>query len=144
MPPLSASDVMEVQDIAVTLNGFAVADSYPDAAEGTDLIFAMNAPAGNKLLIAKLSVTNTGSEQRQVNTITRNDLHYRMIINGENTQNTLVTLLTDDFSAMNETLEPGQSFDAVLIAQVSEEMAASVSSISVEVRSDVGRAVIGE
>ena len=143
-PLLSVSDVMELPGVDVTYNGFTTAASYPEAAEGSDLFFAMDASAGNQLLIAHLTVTNNTGEETTVDTISRSDLHYRLVLDGSNKQNTLVTLLTDDFSAMNETLGPGESFQAVLIAQVSSELASSVGSVAVEVQSDVGVAQITE
>ena len=72
----------------------------------------------------------------------RTDLHFNMILNGETSQNALLTMLSDDFSTMSETLEPGQDFPAVLISQVSSDLAGALTNLSVEIRSDLGKTLL--
>lgn len=139
---LSASQVMDLPEFNIVMTGYGISDSYPEAGDYAGMFFAMDATPGNKLIVARIKAENNSGGPAVLNTVSRTDLHYRMIINGEQQQNTLVTLLADDFSALNETVEAGQSYEGVLICQVSEELASSISSLSVEVRGDEGSAVI--
>ena len=143
-PAFSAADVLEMPGLDLSVASFSVSDSYPDAGEGTDMFLSMDASAGNKLIVAHLNVKNEGSEPLVINTAMRGDLHYKIVMNNENKQNTLLTLLLDDFSGLkDQEVAPGESFPAVLVAQVSEELAAGISDVSIEITSDVGKAVVG-
>ncbi len=134
------ADVMGLSGIDISLDGFSVVDKYPESTEGTDTFLSIDASAGTKLMVAHLTVTNLSGQEAQIDTISRSDLHYKMIMDGAGRQNTLVTLLDDDFSTMNKTLEAGQSLQAVLVSQISEELAASVTGMEIEVKSDSGTA----
>ncbi len=144
-PALSVSDVMEIPGLEVRLDGYSVLDSYPEAGEGTDLYFAMDASEGKKLLVVRLAAVNGTSDQIVFNTVMRTDLHYTLIVNGgESEENAMVTLLTDDFSALNETIEPGGSVSGVLIGQIPADSAGNINSVQVRITSDVGKTILSQ
>ncbi len=144
-PSLSAADVLEMPGLALSVASFSVTDSYPEAGEGADMFLSMDASAGNKLVVAHLNVKNEGSEPLVISTVRRSDLHYKVVMNNENKQNTLLTLLLDDFSGLkDQEVAPGETFPAVLVAQVSDELAAGISDVSIEITSDVGKTVVGK
>ena len=141
-PSVTAAEVMGIYGLDVTLTGFEVLDSYPKAAEGTDLVFSMDASAGNKLVVAKLTATNNSGADLTLDTISRGDLHFKLVLNGGSSENTLVTLLSDDFSALNQEMAPGEQVNGVLITQVSDELASGLSSVDVSIQSGNGTAVL--
>ncbi|MCR5283261.1 MAG: hypothetical protein K6E18_07810 [Lachnospiraceae bacterium] len=141
-PSMSPAEVMGIYGLDVALTGFEVLDSYPKAAEGTDLVFSMDASAGNKLVVAQLVATNNSGADMTLDTISRGDLHFKLVLNGSSSENTLVTLLSDDFSAMNQDLAPGEQASGVLITQVSDELASTLSSVDVSIQSGNGTAVL--
>ena len=141
-PSMSASEVLGLYGLDVTNTGFEVLDSYPNAAEGTDLVFSMDASAGNKLIVAKVTAVNHSGAEMTLDTISRSDLHFKLILDGGPAENALVTLLSDDFSALNQTLAPGEEVAGVLIAQVSEDLAASISSVDISIQATNGSTVL--
>ncbi|MCR5339176.1 MAG: hypothetical protein K6E75_11540 [Lachnospiraceae bacterium] len=141
-PSMSVAQITGIDGLDVKLKGFSVMDNYPEVAEGTDLFFAMNASEGTKLIVAKLTVQNTGSEPMEINNVARSDIRFKLLLNGESAQNAIVTLLNDDLASLKQTFEPGQSAETVLVCQVSEDLANSVSQLSVVISSDEGKTTL--
>lgn len=141
-PAMTIAKVLGLDGVDVEYTGYRLCDSYPEeGASEEDLFFAMNAADGSKLLVLDLNVVNQTAENVECNTITI-PAKYRVILNGEHTQNVLVTMLLDDFSAMDAQLVPQESIHAVLVAEISQERADSLQSVGLEIKLDDKKTVI--
>ncbi|MCR4690905.1 MAG: hypothetical protein K5739_06150 [Lachnospiraceae bacterium] len=139
-PAMSAQEVLGTEGFSYEVTGFSVVDKYPEDAQ--DFMLSVDATAGNKLLIANIKVTNTTTVDSVLDFVARKDLHFRFLINGDQSVDTMLTLLPNDLSVIKESIGAGSSYDAVLIAQMPEGEAAAVSELFVEVRSDAGKALL--
>lgn len=141
-PAMTIEMILGLQDISVQYTGYRLCDSYPEeSASEEDLFFAMQAASGSKLLVLDLDVVNQTDAAAICNTIAI-PAKYRVVLNGEHTQNVLVTMLLDDFSAMDIQLEPGETRHAVLVAELTQEKADALQSVGLEIKLDDKKTVI--
>ncbi len=134
-PTMSIAQVLEMSDCEMTYQSFAICDSYPETElSAEELAFVMKAGPGNKLLVLNLQVKNVTGQEVQFNTLEMLDLKCKMHINENKVQNAYVSMLENDFMAMNRTLAPGESLQAVVITEMSEEEAAQVTTVDFEVQ----------
>lgn len=141
-PAMTIAKVLGLEGVEVEYTGFRLCDSYPEKGSSEeDLFFAMNAAEGSKLLVLDLNVVNQTAENMACNTLAI-PAKYRVILNGEHTQNVLVTMLLDDFSAMDVQLAPQESIHAVLVAELTQERANSLQSVGLEIKLDERKTVI--
>lgn len=110
-----------LQDIVITYQSNEICDAYPDD-ESEDSFFAMNATEGNQLLVLKFSIQNNSAEDKEIDILNQYPL-FRISVNGGENKNALTTLLLDDLSTFKDTLAAGESKEAVLVIQISDEEA---------------------
>lgn len=132
-PTIPVSTVLGISGVDIALDGYEVCDSYPNDSSSDALYFAMHASLGNKLVVLHVKVKNTTGEDVVFDTIALR-ARYRMILNATHKVNTLVTMLENDFAAQNTTITPGASLDTVLIAEVTKEMADTLTRVSLKVK----------
>ena len=141
-PAMTIEMIHGLQGVSVQYTGYRLCDSYPEeSASEEDLFFAMQAASGSKLLVLDLNVVNQTDAAVTCNTIAI-PAKYRVVLNGEHTQNVLVTMLLDDFSAMDIQLEPGETRHAVLVAELTQEKADALQSVGLEIKLDDKKTVI--
>ena len=108
--------------------GHSVCDSYPEE-EGGEKVFAMDATAGNKLLVLKFIAENTGGEDRELDMLSKG-VRFRIGVNGESEKSALSTLLLDDLSSYRDVVPAQTGVQLVLIREIPTEQAAAIQSIS--------------
>ncbi len=141
-PSMSIAQVLGMDGFDISYTGFRLEDSYPSAgADAMDMVFAMSAAPGNSLLILDIDVTNQTGAVKTFDTLTKS-AKYKVKLGEGSTQNVLVTMLTDDFSAMQTDIEPGSTLKTVLVAEVSKDMAESLQTVGLEVLADGQKTVI--
>ena len=118
------------EGIRIVFMGEKFCDYYPDEGE---LFFSVNATPGKKLMVLSFAVSNT-SEQDQTLDLLMSDVQYRVTLNGDYTRRTYSTSLENDLTTYMNTIPAGGAAEAVLIIEVSQEMADSVESISLSVK----------
>lgn len=139
---LTIAQVLGMESVSVEYTGYRLCDSYPEeSATPEDMFFAMSAAQDSKLLVLDLSVTNTGTDVVQCNTLNI-PAKYKVVLNGEHTQNALITMLADDFSAIDMQVQAGETVHAVIITEISQERADALQSVGLEVKLDEKRTVI--
>ncbi len=121
------AETLGIEGFDISYEDFSVSDTYPEASEQDSGVFGINAASGDKLLILKFRITNTSSEAGECSILDTNTV-FRIKINGEN-HSVLSTLLLDDFATFEETMEPGESAEAVLIAEISSEKAENINTL---------------
>ena len=92
--------------------GHSICDSYPPA-DSEELVFAMDATAGNLLLVLQFVAENTTAEDLELNTLDRN-IRFRISVNDGEMSNALSTLLLDDLASYKEVVPAGTSVTLVL------------------------------
>lgn len=118
--------------------GHTVCDSYPED-DGSNMVFAMDATAGNKLLVLRFTVENTTAEDKELNMLDL-DTRFRIGINDGSMESALSTLLLDDLSSYKDVIPSGNAIVLVLTREITEEEAASVQTISLSMRNESGSA----
>lgn len=132
---ISATQLLQIEPITIAYTGYEICDSYPEQS-GDDLYFSMEAGTGKKLLVLQVAVTNPGQEQVEFDTLHKQNIKYRVMLNGTDRHQVMLTMLDNDFSAMDSMIDPGETVQTVLIAEVSDEAAQQITSVDLVIRSD--------
>ena len=136
-PQLSIAQVLGVDGLDLSCVGYGVNDSYPEAENEMseeNMLFAMRAGAGNKLLIVKINISNPGNSEVALNTISMADLKCKLLINGNKKQNAYVSMLDNDLMMIDRVFAPGESLEAVVVTEMPEEEAAQITSVELSVQ----------
>ena len=120
------NDCLGVDLLTVDLSGYELKDSYPD---GSGAFFALDAKAGNKLLVLKCTLTNNTDSDVSVNMLEK-DVTCKVSLDGNGYKNILSTMLLDDLSTYMGTLSSGASVDLVLLSEWKEEDLSNITNLS--------------
>ena len=144
------SDISEgTQDIAealgftgctVSYTDYEVTDTYPHD-ESTDEYFCMDATEGKELLVFHFNIENITDQDVTCNTIETAPT-LRLIFNGEERKSVLMTLLLNDIGSLDETISPGEVFDAVSVLEVDQGYEASIQSANLMIKENDQKSVI--
>lgn len=132
-PAIPVASVLGMDGLDIQVAGFEACDSYPNDESSDAMFFAMNAAPGNQLVVVHLTVSNPTGSSVTFDTIGLK-AKYRILLNGTDQHNALVTMLDNDFSAQNKQLEPGSSIDTVLICEAPAEVTGSLSKVTLKVK----------
>lgn len=124
----NAAQALGLSDIMITYDGYEIMDGYVEENQ----YFAVNALPGNELIIMNLTMKNT-SDREQSCDIPAAGAKFHMILNGTSEISPQVTLLQADFSRWKKSLGAGEEQKVVLVAEVSEERASSVTSVDLKI-----------
>ncbi|MDD3204362.1 MAG: hypothetical protein PHS74_01295 [Lachnospiraceae bacterium] len=108
-----------LSNVTITYQSYEICDSYPHDTSD-DTFFAMDATAGNKLLVAKFTMQNHSTEDQDIDILYQYPL-FRISVNGNDNNNALTTLLLDDLSTFKDTLTADESREVVLVTEIKEE-----------------------
>lgn len=128
-----------IEGISVRYQGYEVADSYPNS--GEELYFMMQANSGKKLLVLKFRAQNLTQEDKTMDMISIMP-RFKVSVNGERAQYALSTLLSDDLANYKGTIAAGGTKELVLMAEIPEEMADNITSVSVSMQNESGSETI--
>jgi hypothetical protein len=132
---LTLAQVLGMDSVQITYDGYQICDSYPEASsDPEELFFAMTAGTGEKLLVLDLTVTNISGETVLFDTMTDTDIKCKAIVNGSEEHSVYVSMVDNDFLAISQELAAGESLQAVLVTELSEEDAQAIESVSLYVR----------
>lgn len=139
-----------IQDIAKALNqkdgieinykGYEVCATYPED-EDTNNYFVMSATEGKELIVFHFDVNNVGTDTQNCNILDVGPM-FRMIVNGNDRQNALSTLLMNDLATFNYDLESGSSTDTVVVLEEPIGYADSISSVSFLIKNGDEQSII--
>ena len=122
------NDYLDLKGVEISYKDSIVAKEYPD--DGTAL-FVVEAEPGKQLVAVEYELTNT-TDSDITYTIPQDGLIFRLKVNDSKNVMSFKTLLFNDFSNMkNFVIEAGQTKTAVVVFQVDEEDAQSLSRIEV-------------
>lgn len=124
----SVQEFYGIEGVEVIYNGFEVKDIYPDSEE-EEVYFAMNAEQGKKLLILNFEMKNITGQSLDIDMVSKG-AKFKLSINGGAPRYALTTMLMNDMATFAGTIEAGESENLVLISEILEEEAGSISSVS--------------
>ena len=120
------------EGVSITYEDYMVADSYPEDGVEDDY-FALDASMGKKLLVLRFHRTNGSAQEETIDVLNTNS-RYIITVNDSIRANALTTMLPNDMSTYEETLEPGQSQGLVLLLEVNEDVADAVQTIALRLK----------
>jgi len=122
------------EGISIDYLGMELCSSYPPAGQA-DSYFALDATEGKTLMVLKFKIENHAQSDQKVDLLTQNVL-FRITANGGYTRNTLTTMLLDDMSTYVGTLGAGEAQEVVLLAEVDDNVANSISTLMLNLKND--------
>lgn len=125
---LTLSEALAVSGVEFSYKDYSVSNSYKQGE-----YFSLDAAAGNTFLIMNVNITNNGSQAVDCDLLTRQPIFTLKLNQGTGIKNE-VTILANDLSTYVGKLEPGQTDAAVLLFEVPEKTAESVSSLQLSVQ----------
>lgn len=122
------NDYLGLKGVEISYKDSVVAGEYPN--DGTAL-FVVEAEPGKQLVAVEYELTNT-TDSDITYTIPQDGLIFRLKVNDSKNVMSFKTLLLNDFSNMkNFVIEAGQTKTAVIVFQIDEDDAQSLSKIEV-------------
>ena len=137
VPTMTLAEALDIPEFDVEYRGYETLVSYPDTSASDNLVMGMTAAQGDVLLVVHFDITNNSGYEQECDVLSQRP-QFRLRVNGD--RKTLQqTILTNDLSKLTTTIAPGETLDAVLICEMSQDDAAVIDSLSLIVRSAEGR-----
>lgn len=115
------NDVIKAEGFTFQNNGYDVLDEYPEVSgDDNDISMELTAASGKKLLIVKYGITNTTDTKAECNLFDK-DISAKAVVNGNIYADSMITMLLNDFSTLKADIEPGNTYEAVLVFEIPEE-----------------------
>ncbi len=121
------------EGVTLAFLGHDTYDFYPDEGDGAD--FGISASEGKKLLVMSFSLENAGEQEQKVD-LQFPETTFRITVNGDYTRKALTTILLNDLFTFSDTLQAGESEEAVLVIEVDADMEGNISSIELGVKKE--------
>lgn len=129
----SIEEFYGIDGVTIAYTGYEVKDAYPDASESDELILAMGATSGCKLLVLNFDVNNISGGDVNLDMLSFNT-RFKISINGETPKYVLTTMLMDDLSSYVGTIAAGTSQRLVLVCEIPTEKANSIQTLSLNMK----------
>lgn len=131
---LSIAEAIGLDGFEIVYKSYEVHNIYPEE-ESEELVFSMQAQNDMELLVLNFGITNDGDAAKTCD-ILNSDSIFRLLINGEERVNASKTILLNDLSSFDDSIEGYAMVDAVLVFEVSEGTASSINNIDLIVKKD--------
>lgn len=136
----SIEEFYGIDGVAINYAGYELKDMYPD--DGADnMFFAMNASSGCKLVVLHFDVENISGQDKGLDMLTL-ETKFKLSFSGESPKYALTTMLTNDLASYKGTIAAGSSEQLVLVAELQEDKAQSIQSISLIMKNGMEEATI--
>lgn len=132
VPFAGIAQFCQADGFTINYTGYMISESYPAVEEG-DMVFAMDASPGNKLLVLQFTAQNETAEDKELDIFDKN-IKFRVSINDGGMESMLTTLLLDDLSSYKGTVPAGESIPLVLVKEVPE--AEEITTISLMLKNE--------
>ncbi len=132
----SMNDILELpEEIVIAYAGQQVCVSYNGGEEDNDY-FTVDAAAGKQLLVLNFLMENRTGQEQMVDILSKN-VSFRVTVNGDFTRDALPTWLLNDLSTYQKSLASGEQQNVVLVIEVDQDVANSISSITLSLKNDM-------
>lgn len=129
------AEFLELNGIAIDYSNYVVGDSYPVETQENDWQGIATAGPGNKLVAFEFTVKNNNAEDYNLD-MGAMKIKASVKVNDLMTKSPLTTLLMNDFMFYRGTIPAGQSENLVLLIELSENDAQTISSALLTVKKD--------
>lgn len=119
--------------VTASFTGQEFCEKYPYE-EGNDY-FAVTPSAGRKLLVLKFALENAAGQDMEVDLLASGCI-YQITVNGDYTRRALPTMLLNDMSTYEGTVQAGGSQEVVLVIETEKERLEEVSSIVLNLKNE--------
>lgn len=123
----SIEEFLQTEQLTFRYAGFEVVDQYPERNEEEELFFAMTATEGQKLLVLRFDVENSSGTDADLD-MNGMGVRFRLIVDGEE-KRALTTMLLNDLSYYSGTIASAETKELVLVCELPEEKAQTVSEL---------------
>lgn len=134
----SIEEFCGLEGTVISYTGYEAKDVYPETG-GDDLVFAMNASEGCKLIVLNFDVQNTGGQDLNLDMLSLGT-KFKISLNGASPKYALTTMLENDLASYIGTIPAGGSENLVLICEMKEEEAGAIETIRLSMRNASGEA----
>lgn len=121
--PLTLTEALAVPEIEFSYHDYSTTESYRQGD-----FFSLDASAGNVFLMLNVNMTNTGSKAAECDILSKQP-SFILNLNGGNGISNEMTMLTNDLSVYQGTLDPGQTEAVILLFEVPKETAENIASM---------------
>lgn len=132
----SIDEFFGIEDITIQYTGLELRDVY-SVGEAGDIPLAMTATRGSKLVVLNFEVINHAETDKKLDMITAG-AKFKISINGDAPKYALTTMLPNDLASYNESIPAGGMLNLVLVAEIPDNEAETVESVSLIMRNVSG------
>lgn len=118
-------ETMEIADgVFLAYDGYSVLSTYPESSKG----YVINADKGKVLLVLNFDLYNSSDSEKEVSML---DQHatFQIKLNGKNIGYSSVTVLPNDMSSYEGSLDADAHESLVLLSEIDEETSADITSV---------------
>ncbi len=119
---------------------YMLVDHYPSY-DKEGLYMEIEAPTGYKLLVLKFSMENKTDEEQYIDLYSK-DINYKVILDDSRAASQMLTILMDDLYTYQSTLDGSMYEETVLLFQLSDEIAESMTDLKLQVDDGTNKIVI--
>jgi len=124
--------ILGMDGISITYKDYLITDHYP-ATDADGQFIYLDASEGYQLLVLRFNISNIASEPMKF-TMLDEDVDYRIVCNGKNAANPMLTILMNDLGTMEAVLSPEENQEGVLIFQISDSMQSKLQTMELKVQ----------
>lgn len=119
-------------NLSITYKDYLITKQYPVTDEDDEFI-DIEASEGYDLLVLQFQVVNTSSDAFNVS-LMGDDIDYKLVCNGGKAAKPMLTILMNDLSTLETTIDPNGEQEAVLVFQISDSMKEQLDTIELHVQ----------
>lgn len=123
--------IIGIDGVSITYKDYIITEQYPEESEENDFI-QLDASEGYQLLIVRFDVKNTTEGIANVSLMNQN-VDYHIVCNGSKAANPMLTILMNDLGTLETSVNSGETQEAVLVFQISDDMKSQLESIKLYV-----------
>ncbi len=132
--PYTIEEVLALPDgVTVAYSGQRLCDVYPDTEESG--VISLPASKGKKLLVLSFMINNATNQEQKVDLLS-SGATFKVTVNGNYSRRALYTGLLEDMATFVGTIPANSGAEAVILVEVTDEMASGIESISLNVKND--------
>lgn len=123
--------IVGAENISITYKDYLIDKQYPAKDKDGELIY-LDASEGYQLLVIRFKVKNNTEEKADISLFDK-EMEYTILCNGNKAANPMLTILLDDLTTLDTTLNPSEETEAVLVFQISDNMKDNIQTIELKV-----------
>lgn len=130
----------QASGMGIYYTGYENTKAYPSDGS-SDGFFNMSATEGNELLVFHFDVINLEENPVHCDILSQQPM-FRMILNGNERENALTTLLLNDLGTLDTDIESGSKIDSVVVLEVPEGYGNQVNNVKFLIKNGEEQSII--